>query len=581
MNIDKELGNFGPDWLVEGKCRQVTNHYLEKLSKELRDDLKGRMTSPRKADMVEFLSGDGEIIWNSFVADLTSSSDSRDYTPFSAQESEALNSKINLAFGVPTLGGDQGDENPDQAAIPKGPSSGRGARLVTAAVLLIVGFGLIIFTFLFLPQVTRSFQAITSEFSESDVNQQLLAVSEQLNDPAFANLSSQIQQLETNFRQVENSLGSFSDFATQIGQSQELSRATSEDLTQQASALSGLLQRIDVVLQQYEAPSDPTLGPGFEVTLRDLVDKTQAMSTPETLLSDIDAAALTLENSESVAVGLVRDLASAWDRDSRNPGSTILSATENSAINAIRDFSSESEATDPLEGLRDVATQLASQPTVFAVPEGFDTSVRALGDQFESLKTSIVSLTDQSAKVAEVSAALQAALQAQSDNQSLTELSQRSAELFGTVRLASAVISQSKETYENTAAVLEDLESGAASLRSLADLQADLAFRGASPAVVLLLAIGGMFVTFGLTSLLKWVKDAEAVRTEEAWQRQARMYSILAGGLLERGIDPTPFLGRLQSISINSEGERTTMKTPVSETVTEIARALQSTLRKT
>ncbi|MBY5933722.1 hypothetical protein KUV51_11985 [Tateyamaria omphalii] len=605
MRIDKELGTFGPDWLVDTKCRQVTNLYMDKMSKDVRDDLKKLMpSSARKSDMVDFLSGDGEILWNRFVADLTSSEGSRDYTPFSLQEAEALNTRIDLAFGIESTQSHRGASNPPgDAAIPSNSDSkqkrqkaaaGSRARLATGIGLLMAGFIIIFFTFIYLPGITRQFQEIRNAGINTEVNENLQAVMSQLRAPEFSDLSSQIQQLESNFVEVEGALNSFRAFAGQVNQAQELSETASSDLLQQVASIESLAQRTEVIVQQYEArqvasaagdgtaeaSQEPNLGPGFEVTLRELVDQSRAMTTPDDMLAQIDAAAAALEVYETETVGLVTGLASVWDRDDRTTGWTVLTEEENAAINAIRDWNPEGQVVDPLQDLRRVVSVLANQPAVFAVPDGFIASVTALDAQFEELKVALSEFKEQVSTSNEVAVGLQGALLAQSENETLRQLSERSSQLFGTVSSASAVISQSRQTYENTAGVLEDLEGGAASLRGLAELQADLAFRGASPAVVLLLAIGGMFVTFGLTSLLKWVKDAEAVRTEEAWQNQARMYSILASGLLERGIDPTPLLGRLQSISINSEGERAIVKSPVSETIAEIAKAMQGAFRK-
>lgn len=594
MQLDRELGAFGPEWLVEGKCRQVVNHYLEKLSKDVRDDLKALMPpSSRKNDMVQFLTGDGEMLWNRFVADLSSTEGSRDYTPFSGQEAEALHSKIELAFE-----GEHGAyEETDHEGGPKKPKNslpGSKARFAAAIGLLLAGFTIIFFTFIYLPGITRQFQEIRNADINNQVDENLQAVLVQLRDPSFSNLSSQVQQLETNFLEVEGALDSFRAFAGQISQAQELTRTTSAELSQRIESMRAATERVAVVVQQYQTPKSTVqttegtnessesieIGPGFELTLRELINQTNAMTSPETLLSEISAAASALDNYESETASLVIELARVWDRTARTTGPTRLNEFENAAINAIRDWDPEGKTLNPLENLREVVGRLADQSSILIVPNGFVESVTALNEQFNELKAGLADLNDQISNSSDVAVGLQGALQAQSENETLRQLSQRSSQLFSTVSVAARVISDGRQTYENTTQVLDDLESGAASLRGLAELQADLAFRGASPAVVLLLAIGGMFVTFGLTSLLKWVKDAEARRTEIAWQKQARMYTVLAGALLERGIDPTPLLGKLQSISISAEGERTIVKSPVSETVTEIAKTLQSTFRK-
>lgn len=586
MQLSKELGKFSPSWLVESKCRQIANHYYESSPKNIRDDLSQTKRSlSRKSDLIDFLENDGESLWNRFVSDLTATDDARDFKPFTKDESEALRDRIDLAFGTnlddapPRFNGDGPN---DQKNTEHRKASGlRMTRLIVALTLLVGGFGVIFSTYLYLPEITRKFQQQSTEGINQDVNDNLQAVLEQLRGPAFANLSSQITQLQNNFLGVESSLDQFRQFSGQLVLAQSASNEASQRLVDQLSESDAVSQQVNSIIQSFQAPvdsADPNAAQGLEAALRNVADQTSAMVTQVEVLSKVDAVKLGLEQYESQAAGLIIDFTSAWDRTSRSTGTSIISAAENAAINAMRDWDPEGELTLPVQDMLELIEAIRTESKAILVPDGFVNQIEGLSGQLSELTKAGSALTTQVVELKGQSEALNAALESQVQNEALNRLSTQSAELFQTVSLASSVIRQSQQTYENTANVLEDLEDGASSLKGLAELQSDLLFRGASPAVLLLLAIGGMFVTFGLTSLLKWVKDGDQTHSELAWHKQARLYAVLASALMERGIDPAPFLSRLQAISVGVDGEQHAIKTPASETIAEIAKALKGAL---
>ncbi|MCB9831391.1 MAG: hypothetical protein H6807_02880 [Planctomycetes bacterium] len=120
---------------------------------------------------------------------------------------------------------------------------------------------------------------------------------------------------------------------------------------------------------------------------------------------------------------------------------------------------------------------------------------------------------------------------------------------------------------------LRDLEDAT---KKLVEYQYQVAFEGASPAIWLLFAIGGMFVTFGMTSVLKSVRLLELERAEKTWRRRARGDAVLATALLSVGIDPDVVMRAIHVGLPADDSESIQVATPISQTIGEIAKAIRA-----
>ena len=171
--------------------------------------------------------------------------------------------------------------------------------------------------------------------------------------------------------------------------------------------------------------------------------------------------------------------------------------------------------------------------------------------------------------------ALNSAITSLKDNTVLTKMDEQSNAIYATVATAADTMQRSRQSYDDTTVAMKKLETAASNLDSIAQLQRELAFKGASPAAFLLFAIGGMFVTIGSRSLLKWVQDGDQKRADEHWRNRTELYSSLAIALIEQGVDPGTVLRRLQTAFPISDKEFP-VQTPISETLSELVQILKS-----
>ena len=96
-----ELSTIDSSWLIDEKCRALTSHYYDKLSPSIQSTLKEKIkTLKRKDEYVDFLNGEGAVIWDEFIKDVAKSKKERDFSPLSDAESEKLFDKINSSYSV-------------------------------------------------------------------------------------------------------------------------------------------------------------------------------------------------------------------------------------------------------------------------------------------------------------------------------------------------------------------------------------------------------------------------------------------------------------------------------------------------
>ena len=90
----------------------------------------------------------------------------------------------------------------------------------------------------------------------------------------------------------------------------------------------------------------------------------------------------------------------------------------------------------------------------------------------------------------------------------------------------------------------------------------------------MLFAIGGMFVTLGLTSLLRWAKLGEDDYLDSRFSRKARLLTDICAALFSVGINPSHLVDRIH-VGPDAPNDRTSVTTPqlpLSVTLSELAR---------
>ena len=217
---------------------------------------------------------------------------------------------------------------------------------------------------------------------------------------------------------------------------------------------------------------------------------------------------------------------------------------------------------------------ISSKTRLIPISDSLKEKVRLLNINLSEMVGSQNELEKELLSVEKASTSLKIAMEQVENNKALSELGEGSKRLFDTISFASDVVSGSKESYDKTKRTLKKLEDATTNLSGIAQLQAELAFKGASPAIFLLLAIGGMFVTFGLSSMLKWVKDMDEKQAGEIWAKRNELYTEISIALVQQGVDPSSVISRLQSAFPTAESEHGGIKFPISETLSEIGKML-------
>jgi uncharacterized membrane-anchored protein YhcB (DUF1043 family) len=200
-------------------------------------------------------------------------------------------------------------------------------------------------------------------------------------------------------------------------------------------------------------------------------------------------------------------------------------------------------------------------------------SLSELASQVKLLQDATSDLRVVVAPLSKSTTELQSALTKYSDDPVTKKIKTESETVFESIANASDVIAEAKTGYEDIVEATSTISDAAKSLDEISELQANLAYRGTAPAVIMLFAIGGMFVTFGLSSLLKWLKLTE--RAEKLGEERANLLlrSQIGSLLITHGIDPSSFLDRIQGKSSPADDlGSTNPQFPISVTLAEIAK---------
>ena len=268
-----------------------------------------------------------------------------------------------------------------------------------------------------------------------------------------------------------------------------------------------------------------------------------------------------------------------WETWARSTyGWTKCTAAEKSAVEAILAYSAASDPT--LRSLHDIVTELEDglrsiETSKYMLREddrdvliGVVNTADALVDAVNNLDAATQSLETESGH-------LTTALTKSSDDKT-TDLKNAAVQTLKQISATSHTLDSARDGFTDLTEAMKSIETAATSLEDMAELQAGLAYRGTAPAVIMLFAIGGMFVTFGLSSLLKWIKESERAERLVESRNQRQTMTHLGSVLLANGLDPSAFLDRIQSSApAPEESQGRSAQLPVSVTLAEITSMLR------
>lgn len=596
-----------PSWLHAERRREVVNRYFERLNRSDRDALRGRLDSLESADdFTEFLEGAGSRIWGMFLKDVAGVEAGRDFAPLGEDELGVLELALQRAFdadsSTPQPFQQQQGDKPRTFTLravhrEKWPYI---ARLAVAIMLLIGGFWLIYNTYERIPKLTQEFQEVRNQVLGEALQEDLDTIQNVLESESFLDLGIQVTDLSLAFSRVQKSLDEVSLLTQQVRETQAIARPAADALTSSQEQLRTAIADVRTQLAAIDpstftetnessdgTPETDSTGAQEPRTLIQAIDKIQSSLgnavAVDTLVTQLEEARASLNQYESEAAGLVSSWKEAWDGQRPSEGRERLSHDEAAALAAMWDWSSNPPArvpdnavSPPLRQLESLLQEVVEGRPLLSIDAELLAGVRGLSQQFAALAEAF-GRADRAVEVIDASRVdLGARIDQLENNGDLASISQTVEQVINPIRISSDVISRTRNAYQETAGALQKLNAATSSVESITELQSSMAARGSAPAVLLLFAIGGMFVTFGLTALLRWLKDIDHTRSVKQWKSETHLYSQIAVALLARGIDPTRILQRLQAVPRTGETKADgPIKTPVSETLSELVQVLR------
>jgi len=566
-----ELTEIDPSWLIDEKCRALTHYYYDKLSPAIQFTLKDGIKELKlKDDYVNFLNSDGVVIWDEFIKDVAKSKKERDFSPLSDAEAEKLFAKIDDSYNHFTKITPPHSVSQNNSVVEK-LSNPLFIRLGMAIFLLIGGFSVIFYTFFELPKITQQFQEETKrQVREDGIQDALNQVTRLIKSDDFEHMSEQINGLGLEFKNTQQSISKLSQLTSELALVRDQWKNEGKAIISQKSVIASASKIFTDKVNKFDTEITP-----LNTNLAKLANTIDGWADPKELRVAFEAANKELSSYDSNASRLLLTFSKTWDEVGEPGRAAWINDDERNAIDKIIDWSKTEAKSERLEGFRDALKEIEKQSKIILIDDALKISILNLEEQLKALLEAKLDLENTASNVTQASTKLNVAVDKLNNNQVLKGLGDGSDKLLETLGYASDIVFNSKESYNKTKQTLKKLEEATENLGGLARLQAELAFKGASPAILLLLAIGGMFVTFGLSSMLKWVKDIDEKQAIDTWARKNQLYTAISASLIQHGVDPAPVLSRLHNAFPTNEAEHAGIKFPISETFNEIGKMIQ------
>jgi hypothetical protein len=561
------MAQLKPDSVYAGKCKEIVQEYLPLLLKADQDRLRPIVAQFKNdTDYTQFLLTDGEIIWGRFMEDVAATGNKRHFTPLSSDETTDLWKELKVAF------------EPEKAEVGQPPmpkSDARGTLLLWASLLLISGFLLIFGTYMFIPTFTRWLFEEKINAMEKTQSVKLQRIEEFLRGDAFNEVRDSTSDLAQALRGADLALKNMDDLVNSAQVQASKGKVSLENVQQRIDNATSAETEVRQQLEKLQlvppatppppAAADAATSPTLLEALTSLGKSLQEGKTPDEVVSAANIASGHLKTlqeevrrvSSSITVG----------GDGTAEGSMGLVEIKRLLDNAVKGSSDLTSALSSLEKLTD-----PEDPVAFIeIPTQAANQIRSLSESAANMKSSIDALKSANGELTTSVTAASKALTDLSASASLKTLSERT-DVVDTIQSVTQIIDDTRESLSTANERLDDVGSVLDGLAEITDIQSSLAFRGSSPAVLLLFAIGGMFVVFGLSLLLRSVKAAEHESAERQWREHSKLYAHLAASLIAKGIDPTAVLTRLQTVALHGadEAPKANGRLPVSVTLTEL-----------
>ncbi len=552
---------FGPEWLSHDKAKTVAEHYLAVQPDDRRKPLQvafDKVDKRKNEELIQFLKDEGDVLWGEFVRELARTVLHRDYTPLLPKEVEALDRRMKEAFEPP----------PDIGGMP--------IRIRTAAALLVSGALVIILAFVSLPYLAVSFQEAANSAFDENVRGAIKSIEAGLKNAKTDEAARLNRDILSSLRSSAERLPSVDILRDRIQPAVRSCEQASKALADLNKGMEGYSADIRKwVLELSKSPVNDSIG-----KIAAAVDPSVDPAKATEVLTELNR----LYEQEDKLTNLLNRAAAALKYDANRDGTyQSWRKVEGALTNVVKDIDTSAAAltTDPMGKRKELKTRaIQSQKNIVITKRVIDVppDVKKL---FSNLGTTVSALGKENDRLATSLGDLKTHQQSLSKSLNETEISPSGVELAkafqvrGQLEAVTKDVAQNAQNLQSVADSHDNLSAVVQKLKDLSVLQAELLYKGASPGLLLVLAIGGMFVTFGLSSWLRWVKLLELNRQDKIWRARNLMYVRLTAAFVEHGINPTPFLMRLQTAFPTEEGEGAAARLPITETIGEIGKMIR------
>lgn len=525
---------LSPALLLVSACRDIIEEYKSKnpqsasgIERELKDV---------DDDYRAYLSGKGKWIWEGYLSQLCRRARKiRDYTPLSKREVSSINRGIDEAKAtLEQLSGER-----DNSKIELLYQRHARYRLITGVAFLLIGFVVFGTTYFGLPWIAGRLLREQLNVTAGSVVESLESETAQLDSlpNALGRLTNAYVKAEKAFNAITPFNESFVQTETLLKEVQRFQETIDRSVIEvtKEGGVSSQLSSLQAYLT--ETPPKVEGGPepkSIQLQLQDIAART-------------DGTVITLTDRLEALVGDLRAAASSLPNGA---GKSSLLATINTWE---RDFQSLRKSA--------LATSLVISPEDATRIDEISVGVNHLIGEVSNLTTALGNYNS-------AAGILVSDLKATSNNvlpegaKAVADLVSLQQQFTGIETLAD--LETARTTLVNAANAMQQVVSGMESV----------ATRGASPGIILLFGTAALFVTFGLSSLLRWVKGYEQRHANAVWATQTQFMCQVVKSLLTQGIDPSRALVRIRPVSQRDEAESQGMM-PLASAIEEIVKLIR------
>ena len=508
-----------------------------------------------RADFVQFLSssGEGASLWKQF--------ESRVLNP--GDRTEVLVDQIDAAFPATEL-----QEEPRVAH----------ARSRLGLLFLGGGFALIALVYLAMPWLSKQFEAARKESLKAEFDPAIKRILDYWDKGSMTAVTNRLAELNSTLAKVDQQLNKLKDIDTSLTRLTDLSGKAGEFKTSLEAAVKsvGEVQAAAAAFADVKVAEDGVAAANqrtLSVVAIEIESKLKMAASPEALSNSLEALSRQMARFKKPIDDLPKRIAEA--KTSHDDYKEIDSATAPYCYidKATRDLVvqiAQQSAADSLSAQASVQTvrdALAQPGKVVLVEQatlsGLNAWVTAV-NKVAPLEASVtVALGDLNKDIGSLAGSAK----------SISDQAKGIGEFLGLIREYSREARRHQDAYAASSGTMEDLRKAVDDIKSISEMQSQLAYRASSPAMWLLLAIGGMFVTMGASFLQRWLRIRESARERRHGEAQARTLARLAAVFSRNGVSSTALVESIPRASNEAKDDHGP-RTPPIQILSEIGKLL-------